>query len=90
MGHDIYRATSFKILPISSDESIRHHATENYLLALLKSHLNQGWFWFSYDYDLTRRLQAQAGVNDSGKSLWQLVSCLSGINFGNAKELIGG
>jgi hypothetical protein len=74
MGHDIYLATKFDILPISPDESIQNHPVESYLLGLLRLHLSKGLFWISYDWDLTSRLQAQWANKIAGKPLWEVVS----------------
>ncbi|TFK57545.1 hypothetical protein OE88DRAFT_1651318, partial [Heliocybe sulcata] len=76
MGQDIYRATEYEILPVDPRASIQHpaHPVESHLLALVRSHLNNGYFFFSYGWDLTRRLQAQwqARKSDEGKTLWQV------------------
>ena len=74
MGHDVFLATKFDVLPISPDESIQHHPVESYLLGLLRLHLSKGLFWISYDYDLTSRLQAQWANKSWGKALWEVVS----------------
>ena len=71
MGHDIFLATKFELLPVNSNIIPSHHPSEHYLTTLLESHLNSGTFWFSYDWDLTRRLQAQG--DDEGKALWEAV-----------------
>ena len=61
LGHDIYKATDFDILPLNPNVSVYNppHPAEAHLLGLLRSHLFGGSFLFSYGYDLTRRLQAQ-------------------------------
>lgn len=74
MGHDIFVATKFNILPISPDDSIQHHPVESYLLGLLRLHLGNGLFWISYDWDLTSRLQGQWASKSAGKALWEVVS----------------
>lgn len=76
MGHDIYRATEFDLLPLNPNVSAHNppHAVEAHLLALVRSHLYGGNFLFSYTWDLTRRLQAQSQKheNEAGKSLWEV------------------
>lgn len=78
MGHDIYRATEFDLLPLNPNVSAHNppHAVEAHLLALVRSHFYGGNFLFSYTWDLTRRLQAQSEKheNEAGKSLWEVVS----------------
>jgi phosphatidylinositol 4-phosphatase len=78
MGQDVYRATDFDILPIGSNASVTHpaHPVEAHLLALVKSHLKNGYFLFSYTWDLTRRMQAQweSREKDQGKAMWEVVS----------------
>ena len=73
-GHNIYRATGFELLPLQS-VATSSQVTERYLLSLVKSNLNSSLLWFSYDWDLTRRLQAQyvARPGDVGKALWESV-----------------
>ncbi|KAK2462025.1 hypothetical protein APHAL10511_006488 [Amanita phalloides] len=77
LGHDIYRATKFDILSINPDISAYNppHPVEAHLLALVRSHLEGGNFLFSYDWDLTRSLQAQwtSGDTDAKKALWEIV-----------------
>jgi len=76
MGHDIYRATDFDILPLEDiSTDLSPHPVESHLLALLRSHLKGGNFLFSYTWDLTRRLQAQwqQMEEDSGKAFWEVV-----------------
>ena len=78
MGHEIYRATKFEILSINPNTSAYHspHPVEAHLLALVHSHLEGGNFLFSYDWDLTQRVQAQWENRsaDVGKALWEVVS----------------
>lgn len=76
MGHDIYRATEFDILPLASVSAyIPPHPVEAHLLNLVRSHFNGGNFLFSYTWDLTRRLQAQLPVHedDVGKAFYEVV-----------------
>lgn len=76
MGHEVYRATDFDILPlnpvVSTDNS--PHPVEGHLLALVRSHLRGGNFFFSYEWDLTRRMQAQWETRDkeAGKYFWEM------------------
>ncbi|KAI0080005.1 hypothetical protein K474DRAFT_1616227 [Panus rudis PR-1116 ss-1] len=76
MGHNIYRATDFEILPLNPDVSVQNppNAVEAHLLALVRSHLYSGYFLFSYGWDLTRRLQAQWATHqqDVGKAMWEV------------------
>jgi hypothetical protein len=76
-SNDILHAKQFEILPLSPDVSVQNpsHPVEAYLLALVKSHLNGGPFFFSYTWDLSRRLQVQwlSERTDSGKAMWEVV-----------------
>ncbi|KIK96513.1 hypothetical protein PAXRUDRAFT_825876 [Paxillus rubicundulus Ve08.2h10] len=75
MGHDIYRAADFDILPLNPNVPGQSppHPIEGHLLALVRSHLLGGQFLFSYVWDLSRRLQTQwNGREDDEKSaLWE-------------------
>ena len=77
LGHPIYRAVDFDILPISPGLSVAKpsHPVETHLLALVRSHLNGGLFLYSYVFDVTRRLQAQyvARESDERKPIWETV-----------------
>ncbi|KAG6814015.1 hypothetical protein H0H92_003865 [Tricholoma furcatifolium] len=77
MGHDIYRATEFDILPLNPNVSVQspQHPVEAHLLALVSSHLRGGSFLFAYSWDITRRLQAQWETQDQAaqKALWEMV-----------------
>jgi len=81
MGHEIYRATEFDILPLKPDISVHHppHPVEAHLLALVRSHLNGGNFIFAYGWDVTRRLQAQWESQDKAaqKHLWEMVRAMA-------------
>ncbi|KAG1716326.1 hypothetical protein ID866_810 [Astraeus odoratus] len=74
MGHDIYRAAEFDILPLNPNISVQYppHPVEGHLLALVRSHLSSGHFLFSYTFDLSRRLQAQWNEmeEDARRPLW--------------------
>ncbi|TDL28775.1 hypothetical protein BD410DRAFT_738463 [Rickenella mellea] len=74
MGQSVYLAKTFKVLPVSADPSLQNHPVEGRLVALVQSHLSNGLFWFSYGWDLTRRLQAQweSHTQDDGKALWEV------------------
>ncbi|GLB36461.1 putative sacI homology domain containing protein [Lyophyllum shimeji] len=76
MGHEIYRATDFDILPLSPNVSARNplHPVESHLLALVRSHLRGGHFLFAYGWDITRRLQAQWETQEQAahKALWEM------------------
>ncbi|KAE9410696.1 hypothetical protein BT96DRAFT_1011447 [Gymnopus androsaceus JB14] len=75
-GHDIFRASDFDILPLNPNVTLPNppHPVEAHLLALLRSHLQSGYFLFSYSWDLTRRLQAQWEnyQADMDKGLWEV------------------
>ena len=77
MGHDVYRATKFDILSINPNISAYNppHPVDAHLLALVRSHLEGGNFLFSYDWDLTRRLQTQweNRDGDTRTALWEVV-----------------
>jgi len=83
MDHDIYRATSFDILPINPNISSHNppHPVEAHLLALVRSHLHAGNFLFSYQWDLTRRLQSQWEMRekDGQKAFWQTVRLVTSL-----------
>ncbi|KAG6820754.1 hypothetical protein H0H93_012018 [Arthromyces matolae] len=76
LGHDIYRASDFDILPLSPNVSVHNpqHPVEAHLLALVSSHLRGGNFLFAYGWDLTRRLQAQWESQEDAahKSVWEM------------------
>ncbi|KAI0343986.1 hypothetical protein BDW22DRAFT_1327329 [Trametopsis cervina] len=76
MGHNVYRATDYDILPLNPDVSITNppNSVEAHLLALVRSHLYGGYFLYSYGWDLTRRLQAQWATiqEDAGRALWEV------------------
>lgn len=78
MRQNIYRATEYDILPLNPDVSVHTppNAVETHLLALVRSHLQGGSFYFSYAWDITRRLQAQWTTiqQDGDKALWEIVS----------------
>jgi hypothetical protein len=80
MGHEVYRTTDFDILPLNPNASVLNppHIVEGHLLALVQSHLNSGQFLFSYEWDVTRRLQAQWETmdKDQGRHWWETV-CMS-------------
>ena len=77
MGHAVYRAVDFDILPLDPGISASKpsHPVETHLLALVRTHLNSGQFLYSYGFDVTRRLQAQyvAREKDEGKPMWEIV-----------------
>lgn len=79
MGNNVYRATDYDILPLNPDVSIQNppNPVEAHLLALVRSHLYNGYFLYSYGWDLTRRLQAQWETlkDDAVKALWEVVGC---------------
>ncbi|KAI1797590.1 SacI homology domain-containing protein [Ganoderma leucocontextum] len=76
MRQNIYRATEYDILPLNPDVSVQSppNVVESHLLALVQSHLQGGTFFFSYGWDITRRLQAQWMTlqEDGDKALWEI------------------
>jgi hypothetical protein len=80
-GQDVYRATKFELLPLNPNVNVYQppHPVEGHLLALLQSHLNSGFFLFSYGVDLSRRLQVQYETveADKTKALWEVVRTYS-------------
>ncbi|KAG6889374.1 hypothetical protein C0995_001439 [Termitomyces sp. Mi166 len=76
MGHDVYRASNFDILPLNPNVSVHnpHHPVEAHLLALVSSHLRGGNFVFAYGWDLTRRLQAQWKSQEQAahRAFWEM------------------
>ena len=79
-NNDIFNANEFEIMPLNPDVSVQNpsHPVEAYLLALVRSHLNGGSFFFSYTWDLTRRLQVQwlEEKADAGKASWEAVGIM--------------
>ena len=77
MGHPIYLAVDFDILPLDPGISVSKpsHPVETHLLALVRTHLNCGQFLYSYEFDVTRRLQAQyvARQKDEDMPMWEIV-----------------
>ncbi|KAG6869151.1 hypothetical protein C0993_012250 [Termitomyces sp. T159_Od127] len=76
MGHDVYCASNFDILPLNPNVSVHspQHPVEAHLLALVSSHLREGNFLFAYGWDLTRRLQAQwkSQQQAAHKAFWEM------------------
>ncbi|KAF8324844.1 inositol/phosphatidylinositol phosphatase [Cantharellus anzutake] len=72
-GHTIYLATEFRVLPIAtpSANTLISHPVERHLVGLVENHLSASVLWFSYGWDLTRSLQAQALRPSEGKALWE-------------------
>ncbi|KDQ16810.1 hypothetical protein BOTBODRAFT_53873 [Botryobasidium botryosum FD-172 SS1] len=72
----VYLANDFRLLPIAPPtyHALIDHPVEKHLLALVENHLSTGKFWFSYGWDLTRRLQAQHedAPKDEGKAMWEM------------------
>lgn len=85
MDHDIYRPTGFDILPVNPNISAHNppHPVETHLLALVRSHLHDGNFLFSYQWDLTRRLQLQWEMRekDGLKAFWETVGVVCPVVF---------
>jgi hypothetical protein len=80
LGHPVYRAVDFDILPLDPGISVSKpsHPVETHLLALVRTHLNHGQFLYSYEFDVTRRLQAQyvARQKDEDMPMWGTVSVI--------------
>lgn len=74
-GHTIYLATEFRVLPIAtpSANTLVSHPVERHLVTLVEKHLSTSVLWFSYGWDLTRSLQAQAREPSDDKALWETV-----------------
>ncbi|KAI0281599.1 SacI homology domain-containing protein [Russula aff. rugulosa BPL654] len=76
LGHPIYRAVDFDILPLDPGISASKpsHPVETHLLALVRTHLNSGQFLYCYEFDVTRRLQAQyvARQKDEEMPMWEI------------------
>ena len=76
-GHEIYRATTFQILPLPRDLSnltTKQLHDEQQYIHLLQDHLKQNTFYFSYTYDITRSLQQQKENDEHGGPMWTQVS----------------
>ncbi|KAI9317191.1 SacI homology domain-containing protein [Dichotomocladium elegans] len=75
-GHDIYRVSSFQILPLARNlngfSDIQKQDEHKYV-SLLESHIQSGGFYFSYTYDLTQSLQRQADFKTEAftQPLWK-------------------
>ena len=92
LGHNVYKATDFGFLPLSPDPSIEEHPLESHLMSLTRLHLFSGLFWFSYGYDLTRRLQAQwaSEKEDVRKPMWEVVRSPTVINTARVAQNVPG
>jgi hypothetical protein len=70
----------FDILPLDPGISASKpsHPVETHLLALVRTHLNYGQFLYSYEFDVTRRLQAQyvARQKDEDMPMWETVGVI--------------
>eukprot|EP00127_Corallochytrium_limacisporum_P007238 Clim_evm11s244 gene=Clim_evmTU11s244 len=82
----VYRATRFRVIPFSNTvmdntTKLQHEA----LLQLLQATLDNGGFHFSYDYDLTQRLQ----VIDSGKLTGEGLSARANPHFFWNRPMLG-
>ncbi|KAK7064539.1 SAC domain-containing protein [Favolaschia claudopus] len=96
MGHDIYRATDFELLPLGQNINVYNapHHVEAHMLNLVRSHLNSGNFLFSYTWDVTRRLQSQWDTreSDADRPFWAtaddrfLQTRLTELTTGNASQ----
>ena len=97
MGHAVYRAVDFDILPLDPGISASKpsHPVETHLLALVRTHLNSGQFLYSYGFDVTRRLQAQyvAREKDEGKPMWEIVGVAfskdTSLSFSALRQMTG-
>ncbi|KAF7721893.1 hypothetical protein EC973_003961 [Apophysomyces ossiformis] len=72
-GSDVFRATSFQILPVPSnlDMLSGHVEEEQIYIHLLEDHLKQNSFYFSYGYDLTLSVQQRASRRSSPNASWR-------------------
>ncbi|KAG8902510.1 hypothetical protein FRB99_004384 [Tulasnella sp. 403] len=68
LGRPIYLARHFLLLPLTSTLS---HPVESRLISLVYNHLQEGKFWFSYEWDLTRNLQTQTREGQNGL-MWEM------------------
>lgn len=63
LGYDVFRATSFQILPIARSTLTNQQLNdEQTYILLLENHLKQNGFYFSYRTNLTLSVQKQAEV----------------------------
>lgn len=89
MGHEVYRATDFDVLPLNPNISVINppHPVESHLIALVRSHWHGGHFLFSYEWDITRRLQAQwfAREEDATKAIWETVRLVCPLGYRRAE-----
>ncbi|CCA67182.1 probable SAC1-recessive suppressor of secretory defect [Serendipita indica DSM 11827] len=93
LGKDIYQATDYKVLPIASGASVSQilgHPIEKQLLGLIHSHLFSATFIFSYEWDVTRRMQAQliAANDDAAKAPWQAADLRFFWNYHLSRRLM--
>ena len=66
----------FDILPLDPGISASKpsHPVETHLLALVRTHLNSGQFLYGYEFDVTRRLQAQyVARQKDDMPMWEIV-----------------
>lgn len=75
MGHMVYHAVDYDILPLNPNISVQSppHPVEAHLLALVRSHLHGSLLFFSYTWDLTRRLQSQCKMQEEDRAPWEVV-----------------
>lgn len=85
IGNHVYQATAFAILPLNPDINVQSppHPVEAHLLKLLRAHLDSGIFLFSYEYDVTRRMQVQWQHHnrDADKGMWEVVCTPRSVNL---------
>lgn len=67
-------ASNFLLLPITTEDTV--YPVESELMSLVSKHLQDGKFWFSYEWDITRSLQSHA-KEQSDKPMWATVRGLS-------------
>jgi hypothetical protein len=80
---EIYRATTFQILPIprsTNHLSAQQLDDEQSFIHLLESHLKQNNFYFSYTYNITLSMQKQ-GQHSPPKNDWKQVKNNGFDNF---------
>ncbi|KAJ3248526.1 Phosphoinositide phosphatase sac1 [Chytriomyces hyalinus] len=75
LGNDIYKLTAHKIVPISKNGSLSLTAIQqrddHVYLGMLDSLLGNGFWYFSYQADITRNIQRLADPTLVKQSLWE-------------------
>lgn len=93
-GSDVYLATDFRLLPVSSDAnpSLLRMPVEKKLISLVKEELYLGPLYFSYDFDLTSSFQRQVklgtGSTAASVPLWKRADSRFFWNYHVQKRLM--